>query len=266
MKEAGDEIHRQGSHCDGRQPGVGTGHGSQPGKGKQQCVIASRNATRWSAVAQEIDILINNAGVHAGAPFVEETEDLWEEMFRVNVMGTVLPTQAVVPHMIQQGKGKIVNVSSKAAVVGEPYHGAYSASKGAVLALTRALAIELAPYNIMVNAVCPGPTYTDILLAAVPDAAQREELAASAPLGRLGQPDLCRRRGMGGDASLALFPLSFRFSGVEEDVVHHSHILATNTDPAHPSLTWSITRLSGTSPPYTPIRAGSHLPRPRPRS
>lgn len=186
-------------------------------------VIASRNASRGAAVAQEIeslgtralyvqtdvaqaadvqrmvqaalesfgkiDILVNNAGVHAGAPFVQETADLWEEMFRINVMGTVLPTQAVVPHMIQQGRGKIVNVSSKAAVVGEPYHAAYSASKGAILALTRALAIELAPYNIMVNAVCPGPTYTDMLLAAVPEAGQREELAAAAPLRRLGQPE-----------------------------------------------------------------------------
>lgn len=137
----------------------------------------------------KIDILVNNAGAHAGAPFLEETQDLWERMFRVNVVGTVLPTQAVVPHMIQQGKGKIVNISSKAAVVGEPYHAAYSASKGAVLALTRALAVELAPYNIMVNAVCPGPVYTDMFLSVMPDAAQREELAAVAPLGRLGQPE-----------------------------------------------------------------------------
>lgn len=136
----------------------------------------------------EIDILVNNAGIHDGAPFTEESEQMWQRLFRVNVMGTVLPTQAVVPHMSERGKGKIVNISSKAAVVGEPYHAAYSASKGAILALTRCIAIELAPHKITVNAVCPGPTYTDMLLGAT-DAAQREELSAIAPLGRLGQPE-----------------------------------------------------------------------------
>ncbi len=136
----------------------------------------------------KIDILVNNAGIHDGAPFVEEREELWQRMFAVNVMGTVLPSQEVVPEMMRRKKGKIVHISSKAAVVGEPYHAAYSASKGAILALTRAMAIELAPYNITVNAVCPGPTYTDMLLEAT-DAAQREELTATAPLGRLGQPE-----------------------------------------------------------------------------
>jgi NAD(P)-dependent dehydrogenase (short-subunit alcohol dehydrogenase family) len=135
-----------------------------------------------------IDILVNNAGIHDAAPFVEETEELWQRMFAVNVMGTVLPSQAVVPEMLRRKRGKIVNISSKAAVVGEPYHAAYSASKGAILALTRAMAIELAPYHITVNAVCPGPTYTDMLLGAT-DAADREELTAIAPLGRLGKPE-----------------------------------------------------------------------------
>jgi NAD(P)-dependent dehydrogenase (short-subunit alcohol dehydrogenase family) len=136
----------------------------------------------------KIDILVNNAGIHDGAHFTEESEDMWQRLFRVNVMGTVLPSQVVVPEMMKRKKGKIVNISSKAAVVGEPYHAAYSASKGAILALTRCLAIELAPYQITVNAVCPGPTYTDMLLRAT-DAAQREELTADAPLGRLGQPE-----------------------------------------------------------------------------
>jgi NAD(P)-dependent dehydrogenase (short-subunit alcohol dehydrogenase family) len=103
-------------------------------------------------------------------------------------MGTVLPSQAVVPEMKKRKKGRIVNISSKAAVVGEPYHAAYSASKGAVLALTRAMATELAPHNITVNAVCPGPTYTDMLLGAT-DEADRNELTAIAPLGRLGEAE-----------------------------------------------------------------------------
>jgi 3-oxoacyl-[acyl-carrier protein] reductase len=134
----------------------------------------------------KIDILVNNAGIHMGASFTEESEEMWWELFKVNVMGVVLPTQIVVPHMIERGKGKIVINASKAAVVGEPHHAAYSASKGAVLSLARALAIELAPHNITVNAVC-GPVLTDMLGKAAVDPTERAKLAASVPLGRVGR-------------------------------------------------------------------------------
>jgi len=134
-----------------------------------------------------IDILVNNAGVHVGKPFWEEPLDFYEFTFRVNVLGTVIPSQAVVPHMIKRRKGKIINISSKAAIVGEPGHAAYSASKGAVLALTRAMAIELAPYNINVNAICPGPVETDMLLSGATEEGL-EELRRNIPLGRIGKP------------------------------------------------------------------------------
>jgi meso-butanediol dehydrogenase/(S,S)-butanediol dehydrogenase/diacetyl reductase len=136
-----------------------------------------------------VDILVNNAGIHTQAPFDQETRSDWLLLFEVNVLGTVFLSQAVVPYMIEQGGGRIVHISSKAAVVGEPGHVAYSASKGAVLSLTRAMAVDLAPHNITVNAVCPGPVVTDMLLAAVPDAADRQALGQKAPLGRLGQPE-----------------------------------------------------------------------------
>ena len=138
---------------------------------------------------RRVDILVNNAGIHTQAPFDQETRSDWQTLFEVNVLGTVFPSQAVVPYMIEQGGGRVVHISSKAAVVGEPGHVAYSASKGAVLSLTRAMAVDLAPHNITVNAVCPGPVVTDMLLAAVPDAAGRQALAQKAPLGRLGQPE-----------------------------------------------------------------------------
>ncbi|MGD2143362.1 MAG: SDR family oxidoreductase [Anaerolineae bacterium] len=136
-----------------------------------------------------IDVLVNNAGVHEKAPFWQESEALWDRMYRVNVLGTALPSQAVVPHMKEKGGGAIVHIASKAGVVGEPGHAAYSASKGAVIALTRAMAVELAPYSIRVNAVCPGPVMTDMLFADVPTEGAREDLAATAPLSRLGQPE-----------------------------------------------------------------------------
>jgi len=136
----------------------------------------------------QIDVLVNNAGAHEKAPFTQESEALWERMYRVNVLGTVFPSQAVVRHMLARGQGTIVHVSSKAGVVGEPGHAAYSAAKGAVIALTRAMAVELGPAGIRVNAVCPGPVMTDMLLASVPAEDDRDKLGAQAPLRRLGQP------------------------------------------------------------------------------
>jgi NAD(P)-dependent dehydrogenase (short-subunit alcohol dehydrogenase family) len=136
----------------------------------------------------DIHVLVNNAGVHDMAPFCEESEALWERMFRVNVLGTVLTSQSVVRYMMERGGGAIVHVASKAGVVGEPGHAAYSASKGALIALTRAMAVELGPYAIRVNAVCPGPVMTDMLLAAVPQEDDRRKLAEAAPLGRVGRP------------------------------------------------------------------------------
>lgn len=155
----------------------------------------SRREEAEGAIAQvldrygRVDILVNNAGVHDARPFWEEPEELWGRMYQVNVLGTVFPSQAVVRHMLTRQQGVIVNIASKAGVVGEPGHAAYSASKGAVISLTRAMAIELAPYGIRVNAICPGPVETDMLYAAVPEERMRQELAASVPLGRLGLPE-----------------------------------------------------------------------------
>ena len=137
----------------------------------------------------QIDFLVNNAGIHDSAPFWEESEWIWERMYQVNVMGTVLPSQLVVRHMKEMGQGSIVHVTSKAGVVGEPGHAAYSSSKGAVIALTRAMAIELAPYGIRVNTICPGPVFTDMFIEAVPEKVDREEIAKETPLGRVGQPE-----------------------------------------------------------------------------
>jgi NAD(P)-dependent dehydrogenase (short-subunit alcohol dehydrogenase family) len=137
----------------------------------------------------KIDALICNAGIHAGGKFWEETPETWQKMFEVNVMGVVYCCQAVVPIMIKQGKGKIINVSSKAAVVGEPLHAAYSSSKGAVLSLIRAMASELGQYGIRVNGICPGTTLTPLGKSAISDPELRKALESGIPLGRLGEPE-----------------------------------------------------------------------------
>lgn len=135
-----------------------------------------------------VNTLVNNAGAHEKAVFWEEPTSLWDRMYRINVLGTVLPSQAVVRYLKDHGGGALVQIASKAGVVGEPGHAAYSAAKGAVIALTRAMAVELAPFHIRANTICPGPVLTDMLLDAVPTQAGRDELAALAPLKRIGQP------------------------------------------------------------------------------
>ncbi|MEM4573997.1 MAG: SDR family oxidoreductase, partial [Candidatus Caldarchaeum sp.] len=134
-----------------------------------------------------INILVNNAAIHLGKPFHEEPLEYWEKQFRINVLGTVIPSQLVVPHMIKAGGGSVIHISSKAAITGEPGHAAYSALKGAILSLTLAMAADLAPYKIRVNAICPGPTETDLLYAATTEE-ERKKMASRAPLGRLAKP------------------------------------------------------------------------------
>jgi len=134
----------------------------------------------------KIDILVNNAGIHRFAPFLEESEQLWNELFRTNVLGCVFMAQAVVPHMVKQHYGRIVNISSKAAIVGEPGHVAYSSLKGAVVSMTRALAVDLGKFGITVNSAAPGPVKTDMLSDAVPDKAHQDLLVSGAPLERIG--------------------------------------------------------------------------------
>jgi len=135
-----------------------------------------------------IDILVNNAAIHLGKPFHEEPLEYWERQFKVNVLGTVIPSQHVIPYMMRNGGGSIINISSKAAITGEPGHAAYSALKGAIISLTLAMSVDLAPYSIRVNTVCPGPTETDLLYANTTEE-DRRRMTQRAPLRRLAKPE-----------------------------------------------------------------------------
>jgi 3-oxoacyl-[acyl-carrier protein] reductase len=112
----------------------------------------------------KIDILVNNAAFYYGVQrkaFYEVSEEEWDMMMAVNVKGTWLSTVAVFPYMKQAGKGKIVNMTSEAFFTGSQGFVHYVATKGAVVGLTRSLAIELGPHNICINAVAPGFTDTE---------------------------------------------------------------------------------------------------------
>lgn len=145
-----------------------------------------------------VTLLVNNAGQAHSAPFSKTDLALWQRMLDVNLTGTFLCTQAVLPAMLEQGWGRIVNVASTAGLIGYGYVSAYCAAKHGVIGLTRALAQEVAAKGITVNAVCPGYTETDIVRDAVANIVgktgrtedqARAELAARNPQKRLVQPE-----------------------------------------------------------------------------
>ena len=134
-----------------------------------------------------VSLLVNNAGVAGQALFQDITDALWHRYFSVNVDGAFHAIQAVLPHMLHEHAGCIVNVSSIWGLRGASCEVTYSATKGALIALTRSLASELAPTGIRVNCVAPGVIKTDMLDALPPEVLP--QLAQETPLGRLGTPE-----------------------------------------------------------------------------
>lgn len=136
----------------------------------------------------KIDVLINNAGVSGSGLFIDSSLKDWQRIFDVNVIGTFNVTKAVLPSMLSRGDGAIVNVSSVWGIYGASMETVYSASKSAVIGFTKALAKEVAPSNVRVNAVAPGAVDTDMMKEYTQ--AEIDELCqTSIPLGRLANPD-----------------------------------------------------------------------------
>ena len=134
-----------------------------------------------------VSVLVNNAGVAEQHQFQDITEDFWRRLFAVNVDGAFHTIQAVLPHMIHEKAGCIVNTSSIWGQRGASCEVAYSATKAAVIGLTRSLAMELAPSGIRVNCVAPGVIRTDMVEVLGEETLR--ELAEQTPLGRLGTPE-----------------------------------------------------------------------------
>ena len=137
-----------------------------------------------------LDVLANIAGVGSTTNVLGTSLESWRAVFSVNATGTFLCSKAAVRRMVSNGGGAIINMASVAALVGVPNRAAYCAAKGAVVALTRALAIDHVRDGIRVNAVCPGTVDSPWVTRLTGDAGEsREELMARQPMGRLGTPD-----------------------------------------------------------------------------
>ena len=145
-----------------------------------------------------VDILVNNAGNAGSHKFLNHPDELWHRMLSINLTSVYYVTRAFVPKLIEQRWGRIITIASMASRVGGSYIAAYTAAKHGVLGLTRALAVELLPYNITVNAICPGYVNTPMTDASVSniaartgmsEAQAREALEKSSPQKRLFEPE-----------------------------------------------------------------------------
>jgi len=139
----------------------------------------------------KVDILVNNAGIISFKPFLELTEEDWDKTLNVNLKGQFLCAQAVAKEMAKNKWGRIINIasiSSGGCGIAFPLIAHYTASKGGVMALTEALAMELTPLGINVNAICPGATDTD-MVTGIKESEQLGQVLLRIPKGRLGQPE-----------------------------------------------------------------------------
>lgn len=139
----------------------------------------------------KVDILVNNAGICPFKPFLELTEEDWDKVLDINLKGYFLCSQAAAKEMAKQKSGVIVNIASVAMGqqgVGFPNIVHYCASKGGIVAMTEALAVEMAPYNIRVNAISPGAIETPMMDSIKSDPKSLEGILARVPLRRVGQP------------------------------------------------------------------------------
>jgi 2-keto-3-deoxy-L-fuconate dehydrogenase len=157
--------------------------------GAQAVVLDVREEAQVAPAMGELDVLVNVAGIGSTTNAPETTLEVWENVFAVNARGTFLCCKHAIPGMVSRGGGSIVNIASVAGLVGLRNRAAYCASKGAVISLTRALAVDHVADGIRVNAVAPGTVDSPWVRRLVEDAGESlEALRGRQPLGRLGTP------------------------------------------------------------------------------
>lgn len=147
--------------------------------------IITKNTEKFG----KLDILVNNAGIEVLGMVEGISEQDWDKLISINLKGVYNCTKRAIPEIEKQGKGKIINIASVAAFVAAPFISLYSASKGGIVAYTRACAVELAPRKINVNAICPGFIQTAMTADYLESEGMRNMVLERIPLGVIGQPD-----------------------------------------------------------------------------
>ncbi|MBU0630374.1 MAG: SDR family oxidoreductase [Candidatus Margulisbacteria bacterium] len=137
---------------------------------------------------ERLDVLVNNAGIHIPEAVYDLTDGNFDKVLKVNLYAPARIMKVASNKMKKQRSGKIVNVSSMAGIVSKPGSTAYSASKSGLIGLTRASALALAPFNVLVNAICPGHTQTE-MVEMVLTAEQKEQFIRNIPFGRFASPE-----------------------------------------------------------------------------
>ena len=166
---------------------------------RRNALMVCADVTKRAQVAQmivdtlenfgRIDILVNNAGVNIRKPVEEFDEASWDLVQETNLKAPFLCSRAVAGYMKEQRYGRVINMASMIALVALPERSAYCSSKGGLIQLTRVLALEWAPYNITVNALCPGPFATEMNIPIMNNPQANLFFLDHIPLGRWGQPE-----------------------------------------------------------------------------
>ena len=157
----------------------------------------------------DVELLVNNAGIAHAEQVQDLTDQVWRQLYSVNIDGAFFCTRAAVPGMIRAKKGCIINITSVCGVYGSSCEAAYSSTKGAMISMTRSLFKELGPSGIRVNAIAPGVIDTD--MTACFSAEEMATMAADTPLGRIGRPEDI--------AELAAFLASDRASFITGEII-----------------------------------------------
>ncbi|MFJ8816554.1 SDR family NAD(P)-dependent oxidoreductase [Amycolatopsis thermoflava] len=158
-------------------------------------VVDMRDAEAVAGLADQavevfgrLDIVVNNAGTAPAGRFTEQPQDVWDDVFAINVRAPAILTRAAGRHLLAQGSGKIINVASTSGIAGKPSLVAYSASKGAVLQFTKALAAEWGRSGVQVNAIAPGAFETQAQRAVLDEPETLQRRIRKIPAGRMGGP------------------------------------------------------------------------------
>jgi NAD(P)-dependent dehydrogenase (short-subunit alcohol dehydrogenase family) len=161
---------------------------------EQVCAVVNEVQRRYG----KVDVLVNNAGTDIKGEICRIEESVWDHIVNLNLKGTFLCTQAVMAGMMERRYGRIINMSSMAGRTGEPYTSPYNATKFGIIGFTQSVALEAGPYNVTVNAVCPGPVETELIHQSVEQSAAikgmtsqeflDEFFISKTPMGRIASP------------------------------------------------------------------------------